>query len=153
MSKTKKKAGKEISSVNKNFQTGGVDYIGKVYTNGAEYVSLLAEKHGKSEEEVFSLLCTGYQSLNMTRIAQAKVKSKEGLNDGDVVEVLTLPGTKASKWGNLSKYVKEASKLIIDSGKVAKDDLTDDMIIKVATKLREHDMANPANVDIDGVLS
>ena len=116
----------------KNLETGGVNYIGKIYTDHEAYVELLAGIHGLKPGEVLDRLCQGYQSLQLTRIAQGYAKGGK-LEEGQEVEVRSLYGTRTSKWGELAKDVKilqgEQKKLLSEE---KYESITDDQWRKVA---------------------
>ena len=122
----------EEGFITKHLETGGVKYVGKIYTDHVAYVALLSGIHGLKAEEVLDRLCQGYQSLQLTRIAQGMAKGGK-LEEGDLVEVRSLYGTRTSKWGELAKDVKtlqSEQKKLLSAEKF--ESITDEQWRKVA---------------------
>lgn len=134
--------------VKREFKTGGITYQGIIFTDMNEYVSILAAKTGKSETEVLKGICMGYQALQMTRVAQAIVNSdKEDLEEGDVIMVSTLYGSKKSKWGALSPFIPAAKAAIVSKYDLDHfKSMEDEDILKVARQVKTIQEANTLDI-------
>lgn len=136
MSKNKE----ELKITKREFNTGGVKYIGIIYNDSAEYIAKLALLHDKSEEVVLGSLVEGYQALQMTRIAQGLAKGTAGLSEGQEVEVTALYGQRSSKWGDLAKYIdlaKTAISQAVSTGRLSREEGDEEWKIRnVAGKIK-----------------
>lgn len=86
-------------------------YTGVIYNDHTEYFAKLAKIHNRTVEEVADLVVGSYQSLQMTRIAQALFNKGE-FKAGMEVEVTNLPGTRSSTGGPTKAQVKQALTLV-----------------------------------------